>query len=355
MKEFHSLWGRISINNKDDFDLGENIESIDITKFPITTNAFTWTPLSMLLYLMLHILSFFIPFAMILTFYNGALDSDMLNNWWRMVFIFIDIMVWWGLYLLASLFFSKLFLIILELIHKPREGLFKLKKGDKDYYFYCLRISIKKFLFWTWNNFCFPWVSNLAFKICNMRADYKSTMFDGWSDVEFIEYGNNIMLGQGAVVFSSMIIGDHLLIKKVIIGDHVVIGGNSIVAPGTVIGRGTTLGVWASTHIGQILEPDWIYIGRPAQKYKPAITYYEETKKESEIGTYRRIVDTGERVPHKVNRYVKKDLIAIAIENLEKLYDQWKESIEVKSKKELKKKYEKSKKEIKLDDCIIFN
>jgi hypothetical protein len=113
MKEFHSLWGRISINNKDDFDLGENIESIDITKFPITTNAFTWTPLSMLLYLMLHILSFFIPFAMILTFYNGALDSDMLNNWWRMVFIFIDIMVWWGLYLLASLFFSKLFLIIL--------------------------------------------------------------------------------------------------------------------------------------------------------------------------------------------------------------------------------------------------
>ena len=39
-------------------------------------------------------------------------------------------------------------------------------------------------------------------------------MFDGWSDVEFIEYGESVILGQGAVVLSSMIIGDHLLIKK---------------------------------------------------------------------------------------------------------------------------------------------
>ena len=155
------------------------------------------------------------------------------------------------------------------------------------------------------------------------------------------------MIGQGAVVFSSMIIKDHLLIKKVIIGDHVVIGGNSIVAPGTVIGKGTTLGVWASTHIGQYLEPDWIYIGRPARKYKQAMAYYEETKKESEIGTCRRIVDTEERQAHKVNRFVKKDLVAIAIENLEKLYDQWQQSLESKSKKEIKKKYKNSKKEIK--------
>ena len=322
-------------------------EAMDITKYPITTNVFTWSPASILIYLLLHVLSFLLPSLMILTFYSGALDFDLTSNWWRICLIFLDIMAWWWIYLLSSLFLGKLFLIILELIHKPREGLFKADKSDRDYYFYCLRYTIKKFIFWTWNNFCFPWVSNLAFKVCNMRADYKSTMFDGWSDLEFIEYGNNIMIGQGAIVLSSMIIGDHLLIKKVIIGDHVVLGGNSIVSPGTVIGSGTTLGVWASTHIGQVLEPDWIYIGRPAMKYKQTTTIYEESKKESEVGTVRRLVDTGERVPHTVKRYIKKDMVAIAIDELEKLYSKWKESIEVKNRRELKKKYKSSKKDIK--------
>ena len=342
------------MKNEKETELIQNFESMDITRLPITTNTFTWTPMSTILYLILHILSFLLPSMMILTFYTGALDSNVGNNWWRMLFIFIDVMAWWCLYLLISLFIGKLFLIVLELIHKPREGLFKIDKNDRDYYFYCLRISVKKFIFWTWNNFCFPWVSNLAFKVCNMRADFKSTMFDGWSDLEFIEYGNNIMIGQGAVIFSSMIVGDHLLIRKVIIGDHVVIGGNSVVAPGTVIGRGATLGVWASTHIGQVLEPDWIYIGRPAKKYKQSKTFYEETKKESEIGTVRRIVDTGERVPHTVNRYIKKNMVAIAIDNLERLYLQWKESLEVKKRKELRKKYKKSKREIKKKEIEEF-
>ena len=326
---------------------GVHGNSLDITKYPITTNVFTWSPASIIIYLFLHIFSFLIPSLMILTFYSGALDFDLISNWWRILLIFLDIMAWWWIYLLSGLLLGKLLLIILELIHKPREGLFKVDKNNKDYYYYCLRYTIKKFIFWTWNNFCFPWVSNLAFKICNMRADFKSTMFDGWSDLEFIEYGNNIMIGQGAVVLSSMIIGDHFLIKKVIIGDHVVLGGNSIVSPGTVIGSGTTLGVWASTHIGQTLEPDWIYIGRPARKFKQTKVIYEESKKESETGTFRRLVDTNEKAPHTVKRYVKKDMVGIAIDNLEKLYDKWKESLEVKNKKELKKKYKNRKKEIK--------
>ena len=325
----------------------DNIESIDIRKYPITTNAFTWSPLSIFLYVLLNILSFMIPSVMILTFFNSALNSNITANWWRMLFFFVDIIAWWGIYLLSSLLLGKLLLIILELIHRPQEGLFKLDKKDRDYYFYCLRVSIKKFIFWTWNNFCFPWVSNLAFKVCKMRADYKSTLFDGWSDVEFIEYGNNIMLGQGAVVFSSMIIGDHLLIKKVIIGDHVVLGANAVIAPGTIIGSGATLGVWASTYIGQILDPNWIYIGRPARKYKHTLKNLEESKKEP----VRRIVDTGERKPHTINRYIKKDMIAIAIENLEKLYNKWKISKDIKRKKELnkilKKTFKKEKREIK--------
>ncbi len=261
---------------------------------------------------------------MILTFHSYAMDSNFLN--WRIVFIFIDIFSWWGGYVLMSLIFGKLFLILIEIIHKPKEGLFKADKNDKDYYYFCLRTAVKKYIFWVWNNFCFPWISNFAFKVCSMRtmtADFKSTMFDGWSDTEFIEYGHNIMIGQGAVVISSMIIRiedeDYFLIKKVIIGDHVVLGGNAIVAPGTVIGHSTTLGVWAMTHIGQVLEPYWIYVGKPAQKYKKPQwkinqEILEEAKRQaqkviddSKKPFLRRMVDTNDRIPFDVHKHVRKN------------------------------------------------
>ena len=281
----------------------ENNISIDITKIPITTNGFKWTFTSTFLYLFLHIFSLIMPTVMILTFFSFAMDSNIFH--WRILLIFIDIMAWWGSYLLISLLLGKLILIILKLIHKPVEGLFRIEKKNPEYCYFCLRITIKKFIFWIWNNFCFPWVSNFAFKMCDVSADFKSTMFDGWNDVEFIEYGNNIMIGQGAQIFSSIIIRienqDYLLIKKVIIGDHVVLGGNSIVSPGTIIGKGTTLGVWTITHINQILEPNWIYFGSPARKYQPAQKIIEESKKQA----MRRIVDTGEKIPYDVNQFLE--------------------------------------------------
>jgi hypothetical protein len=319
----------------------KDLKAIDITRYPITTNTFTWTLGASILYLLLFVLSVMVPFTMIITFHVSALLSNLIH--WRIAFIFIDILAWWGLYILMTLFVGKLFLIILNLLHKPKEGLFKIDKKDKDFSFYCYRIAVKKYIFWVYNNFCFPWASNLAFKYCNICPSLKSTMFDGWSDLEFIEYGDNVMLGQGAVVLSSMIIGDHILFKKVIIGDHSVIGGNAIVAPGTIIGAKTTVGVWATTHIGQVLEPGWIYIGRPARKYKPAVKMAEDSRKQA----IRRIVDTNERIPLEVRRYIKKDVVDIAVEKLDKLYEKWKEEEDVRSDKELKKKYKKEKKKIK--------
>ena len=286
-------------------DLNAETQLIDLTKIPITTNAFKWTPIATSLYLLLHALSIMMPTVMILTFFSSAMDSNFFH--WRILLIFIDVLAWWGSYILISLLLGKLFLVILKLIHKPKEGLFKIEKRNRDYSHFILRITVKKYVFWIWNNFCFPWVSNFAFKMCDMKADFKSTMFDGWSDVEFINFGNNIMIGQGAQVFSSMLIRieslDYLLIRKVIIGDHVVLGGNSIVSPGTIIGKGTTLGVWCVTHINQILDPDWIYIGNPARKYQSAQKAIEESKKQAK----RRIVDTGERISFDVYQFNKKE------------------------------------------------
>lgn len=286
-------------------DLNAETQLIDLTKIPITTNAFKWTPIAASLYLLLHTLSMMMPTVMILTFFSFAMDSNFFH--WRILLIFIDVLAWWGSYILISLLLGKLFLVILKLIHKPKEGIFRAEKRNRDYSYFILRIAVKKYVFWIWNNFCFPWVSNFAFKMCDMKADFKSTMFDGWSDVEFIDFGNNIMIGQGAQVFSSILIRieniDYLLIRKVIIGDHVVLGGNSIVSPGTIIGKGTTLGVWCVTHINQILDPDWIYIGNPARKYQPAQKAIEESKRQAK----RRIVDTGERVSFDVYQFNKKE------------------------------------------------
>ncbi len=282
----------------------EDIKSIDIKKIPITTNVFTWNYMGVILFLLLHILSFMMPSVMILTFYGFAMDSNFFH--WRILVIGVDIFVWWGSYLLISLLFGKFILIILKLLHRPREGLFKVDIHDRDYYFFCLRVTVKKYIFWIWNNFCFPWVNNFAFKMCDMRADFKSTMFDGWSDVEFIDFGNNIMIGQAAQVFSSIIIRidniDYLLIKKVIIGDHVVLGANCIVTPGTIVCKGTTLGVWTVTHINQILDPHWIYIGNPARKYQPVQKAIEDSKKQA----VRRVVDTGERTQFNVHQFIRK-------------------------------------------------
>ncbi len=286
-------------NNQKKELIENSLENIDISSIPITTGTIIFPKLANIIIILLHILSLMIPLTMILTFFNFSLKNDIFH--WRVSIIFCDVLSWWSLYLLFSLTFGKLLLILLSLIHVPKEGLFEIDFKNRDYYFYCLRISIKRFIFWIWNNFCFPWVSNFAFKICDIRADFKSTLFDGWSDVEFIYYGNNIMLGQGAVVASCIIIDNYLLIKKVHICDHVVLGGNCIIAPGTIVGKNCTVGVHAVTHINQKLESNWIYIGRPAKKYK----HIENGKKEDNNINHRRIVDSGKKVPFDINSYRK--------------------------------------------------
>jgi carbonic anhydrase/acetyltransferase-like protein (isoleucine patch superfamily) len=164
--------------------------------------------------------------------------------------------------------FGKLFLIIINLLHKPKQGIFKIKKGNRDYEFWCLRIQLKKLVLWVMNNTPLPWVDTWGFNWFGVQVDLSSHMFDSWVDTEFIEIGRKVTVGQGAVVMSSMIVGKYLIIKKIIFDDHTVIGGVSNIAPGTEIGKETILGAFSTTHYDQKLEPGWVYFGNPAQKLK---------------------------------------------------------------------------------------
>ncbi|MFX0006995.1 MAG: hypothetical protein ACFFA7_16580 [Promethearchaeota archaeon] len=166
--------------------------------------------------------------------------------------------------------FTKAFLIIINMIHKPKEGVFKAEEGDRDYEFWRLRVELKKLVFWFMNNGPLPWIIMWGFRWMNIHVDFSSHMQDAWSDCGFIEFGRNVTVGQGAVVMSSMVVGKYLIIKKVVLGDHTVVGGLSHVTPGSILGKESVLGAFSATIPNQYLEDGWIYLGPQfARKLKP--------------------------------------------------------------------------------------
>ena len=225
--------------------------------------------------------------------------STHLHNW-----IFVLIAFPFNLFLLLMLavigciFSCKLLLILINLIHKPKEGIFMIQRGNRDYEFWCLRIELKKIAIWLTNNCPLPWIDTLAFRWFGVKIDFSSHLQDAWCDLEFIDFGRKVMVGQGAVVLSSMIIGKYLIIKKVIFDDYTVIGGQATIAPGTIIEKDTVIGALSTTNFHQFLENSWIYFGVPAIKLKP--NKYAESRRDRV-----QKVDVDElkkfRVDHEVN------------------------------------------------------
>ena len=172
------------------------------------------------------------------------------------------------LFILNLVFICKLLLIFLNLINKPKEGIFKRNIRNSDYFFFCLRKTIKKLLHRVYNYFPLPWAKILAFKLSNIKIPTSTGVLDSYIDTDFIEFGKETILGEGSIVMSSMILGDFLFIKKVILKDGCTIGAYSVITPGTVVEKGAILGMGSYTEINQHLEEGWIYIGRPAEKLK---------------------------------------------------------------------------------------
>ncbi|MFX0020152.1 MAG: hypothetical protein ACFFAF_15630, partial [Candidatus Hermodarchaeota archaeon] len=87
-------------------------------------------------------------------------------------------------------------------------------------------------------------------------------------DGEFIDFGRKNLIGQGATIMSSMVVGKYLVIKRVMFDDFVLVGGHTTVAPGTIMGHDSVVGAISTTAFKQVLEPNWIYFGIPAIKLK---------------------------------------------------------------------------------------
>ncbi len=191
------------------------------------------------------------------------------QNWILMAFFLPAMIIFiWFIFILGCFFFSKLFLILVNLIHKPKEGIFKADIGDTDFEFWCLRTELKKIVFWLIRNWPLPWMDILAFKWFGVKMSLSSSLYDSWCDGEFITFGRRVLIGQGSTIMSSMVIGRYLIIKNVICGDYSLVGGHTTIAPGTIIGEDTFVSAISNTLYNQILEPGWIYLGIPVIKLK---------------------------------------------------------------------------------------
>jgi len=192
------------------------------------------------------------------------------SNFQWSFFFFFPFVLFGLLYIFIAgcLLFSKLFLILINLIHKPKEGVFKAEIGDTNYEFWMMRTELKKIALWLFRNSPFPWTDALAFKQLGINMDFSSHLADTWCDSEFIKFGRKVLVGQGATIMSSMVIGKYLLIKKVFFDDYVMVGGHTTIAPGTIIEKESVIGAISSTTFDQVLKPGWIYFGIPARELK---------------------------------------------------------------------------------------
>ncbi len=210
---------------------------------------------------------------------------------------------WYFMWVVGAIIIAKIFLIIVNLIHKPREGYFPRDRKNKDYRYWCIRSVIKKYPFYILHNFPLPWVDILAFKLFGVKASMKSSLFDAWVDTEFLEIGKNTIIGQGSLVMSSMITKDYLIIKKIKIGDNCVIGGYSVVSPGSIVGDNVTLGTHSATTVDQELESNWVYLGVPARKYK--------------VNEYKSMEQSDEEMKRTSKEFIKQYLTIDEVEEIE--------------------------------------
>ncbi|MFX1280186.1 MAG: hypothetical protein ACFFA3_12275 [Promethearchaeota archaeon] len=244
----------------------EDNEKVDYTIDFVTSSAISKIGIKFLV--------FYIPTLWIAGYMATAVFFDVsqiLDNWVLTMFLIpFWIFILYFIFIFGIAITTKAFLLMINMIHKPKEGVFLAKEGDQDYEFWRLRVELKKLVFWLMNNGPLPWIVMWGFRWLGIRVDFSSHMQDAWADGGFIEFGRNVTVGQGAVVMSSMIVGKYLIIKKVILGDYTVVGGVSNIAPGTKMGKESVLGAFSSTIPNQFIEPGWIYLGPlMARKLKP--------------------------------------------------------------------------------------
>ncbi|MFX1376342.1 MAG: hypothetical protein ACFFA0_11050 [Promethearchaeota archaeon] len=283
--------------------MSENEQQGDINKDKVdyTIDFVTTSAISKIGY---KFLALYIPILWLSGYMTVAVFFDVSRYipWYINMFLLpIWLFILYFIFVFGIAIFTKAFILIINMVHKPKEGVFKAEEGDQDYEFWRVRVELKKLVFWFMNNGPLPWIVMWGFRWMGIKVDFSSHMQDAWADERFIVFGRNVTVGQGALVMSSMVVGKYLIIKKVIIGDYTVVGGLNLVSPGTIFGKESVSGAFSATIPNQNIEAGWIYIGpHSARKLKP--NKYAEQRRDI---IYKKVVD--DEVKYKIQQEVNID------------------------------------------------
>ncbi len=245
-------------------------ERFDDSKVDYTIDFVTTSAISKIGY---KFLVLYLPILWLSGYMTVAVFFDVSSYipWYINMFLIpVWLFVLYFIFVFGIAIFTKAFILIVNMLHKPKEGVFRAEEGDRDYEFWRLRVELKKIVFWFMNNGPLTWIVMWGFRWMGIKVDFSSHAQDSWVDERFIEFGRNVTVGQGAVVMSSQIVGKYLIIKKIFLGDHTVVGGLSLISPGTIMGKESVIGAFSATIPNQKIEPGWIYLGPHfARKLKP--------------------------------------------------------------------------------------
>ena len=260
---------------EEDIDIGEEIEHKDVSTLTSKDLALDFTTTSAISRINIKFLVVYLPIFWLsgllvaIYWYGYSMEGLKLpEKLSSIIFLPIALISMLYIFILGVLLFSKLLLVLVNLIHKPKEGTFLAEIGDTDYEFWMLRTQLRKITLWLLRNSPLPWIDALAFKWFGINMDFSSHLNDAWCDGEFISFGRKNLIGQGATVMSSMVVGKYLVIKGLIFDDYVLVGGHTTIAPGTIMGQDSFMGAVSTTLFNQVIEPRWIYFGIPAIKLK---------------------------------------------------------------------------------------
>lgn len=194
-------------------------------------------------------------------------------NFWRSDFYWLfflllpfNILILIYLLQISSIIFSLLFLSIVKLLHKPKEGIFKRDLSDKEYRYWNLRNLIKKWPLFILASNPFPWFKNrFVLRFFGVKIGKKSICDNCWISSEFVSIGKNVIIGMNSTILSFGVEQDSFFIKKIVIDDNTLIGAKCVLLPGTIMKKGAKLSAHSYTNVGDILEENSVYMGHPAK------------------------------------------------------------------------------------------
>ncbi|TFF95341.1 MAG: hypothetical protein EU547_07620 [Promethearchaeota archaeon] len=161
---------------------------------------------------------------------------------------------------------SALLLNICNLLYKPKGGEFKRNIDDKNYRYWNIRNAIKKWSLYLNSSNPLPWLKNrFTLRFFGVKIGKNTICDNAWISSEFVQIGNNCIIGMASSILSFGIEQDKFILKRISMEDNILIGAKSVLLPGTTIERGVKLAAQSSTTYDQVLQKDTTYIGNPAK------------------------------------------------------------------------------------------